>query len=137
MTMTTQVESEPHKGELSPLVDGIIHDAKQLLVQQLTLFEVELKNDLRRSMEASIPLVLGVVFLLAAMLCLSAAAGFWLCWMWPQLPLWAGFGIVGGCIALTGVALTWTGILKFNHMNPPAEKSVEGLKENLLWKTKT
>jgi len=135
--MSTQVESEPKGAEISPLVNGIIQDARQLLVQQLTLFEVELKNDLRRGMEASIPLVLGVVFLLGAMITLAAAASYLLCWIWPALPLWGGFAIIGGCIAVAGIAMVIGGIQKFSHMNPPVEKSVEGLKENLLWKTKT
>jgi len=135
--MTTQLETEPQKGELSPLIDGIIQDAKQLLAQQLTLFQVELKNDLRRSMEASIPLALGVVFLLAALITLATSAGFLLNWLWPDLPLWGSFGIVGILITGAGIALVMAGIQKFKTMNPPGEKSVEGLKENLVWKTKT
>jgi len=127
----------PQGGEISPLINGIIHDAKQLLVQQLTLFEVELKNDLRRSMEASIPLVLGLVVLLVALVSLDATASFLLCWLWPQLPLWAGFGIVTLVMAAGGIALAVGGLQKFQSMTPPAEKTVEGLKENLQWKTKT
>jgi len=135
--MATQVESEPQTGEVTSLVNGIIEDARRLLIQQLTLFQVELKNDVRKTLEASIPLVLGALCLFVAMIVLCTSAGFLLCWIWPDLPTWAGFGIVGVAITVAGVALIAGGLLKFDRMNPPAEKAVEGLKENLQWKTKT
>jgi len=135
--MATQVESELHSGEVTTLVNGIIEDARRLLMQQLTLFQVELKNDLRKTLEASIPIALGGLCLLVAMIVLCISASFLLCWIWPELPYWGGFGIIGGLITVAGVALIAGGLLKFDRMNPPAEKAVEGLKENLQWKTKT
>jgi len=98
---------------------------------------VEMKNDVHRGMEASIPLVLGVVCLLVALMTMVTAASFLLCWLWPNLPLWAGFGIVGLCVTAAGTALVMGGLQKFKTMTPPAEKTVEGLKETLEWKTKT
>lgn len=136
--MATQVESELHEhgGEITPLISGIIEDARRLLVQQLTLFQVELKHDLRNSIQGAIPLALGVVLLLVAMVVLSSSAAFLLCWIWPELPTWAGFAIIGVLIAVGAAVLIALGIQRIETVTPPAEKSVEGLKENLTWKTK-
>jgi uncharacterized membrane protein YqjE len=133
---TVQHEHETH-GEVASLVSGIIQDARQLIGQQMTLFQVELKHDLRRTVEACIPLAIGLSLVFVALITLAASCAYLLCWVWPELPIWAGFGIVGGCIGLAGAALALGGILKFKTFGPPGEKSVEGLKENLQWKTKT
>lgn len=137
--MTTQVESDLHvqNGEITPLIGGIIDDARQLLIQQLTLFQVELKHDLQRNIQRSIPLVVGVVLLLAALVVLAISAALLLCWIWPEIPAWAGFAIIGGLTATGGAALLATGVQQIETVTPPAEKSVEALKENLSWKTKT
>lgn len=133
--MATQLESESPAG-VSTLVGGILQDLRQLLVQQMTLFQVEVKNDVHRTIEACIPILLGAFVLLVAAVTLAVALSHLLCWVWPELPLWGGFGIVGFCAALAGVALILIGKLKFDTFNPLAEKSLEGLKENMQWKTK-
>jgi len=133
--MAIQLESESPPG-VSNLVGGIIQDLRQLLVQQMTLFQVEVKNDVRRTIEACIPISVGAFVLLVAAVTLAVALSHLLCWLWPALPLWGGFGIVGACATLVGVALILIGKLKFDTFNPLPEKSLEGLKENMQWKTK-
>ena len=53
--MITEQESPPSVG-MAPLISGIIQDAQTLLRQQLTLFQTEVKQDLRRTRDAVIPL---------------------------------------------------------------------------------
>ena len=53
--METKFDAEPETG-VSSLISGIIQDSRQLLTQQLTLFQVELKNDLRRAIMACVPI---------------------------------------------------------------------------------
>jgi len=133
--MASQLESESPAG-VSTLVGGIIQDLRQLLVQQMTLLQVEVKNDVRRTIEACIPIIFGVCILFVAAVILAAAASYLLCWLWPALPVWGGFGIIGVCTTLAGAALILIGKLRFNTFNPLPEKSLEGLKENMQWKTK-
>jgi len=135
--MATQTEPEAQSGEVSTLVKGIIEDARHLLVQQLTLFQVELKRDAREALQACIPLIFGVVFFFVALLTLSIGAAHLLSWIWPELPLWGGFAIIGSGIGVVAVALVTISWLQFDSLTPPAEQSVAGLKENLQWKTKT
>lgn len=135
--MQSQLE---HETEVQPgvttLVSGIIQDAQQLLRQQLTLFQVEFKNDTRRTIAASIPLLVGMMICLLAGIILTIMAAHLLPWIWPQLPLWGGFAIVGGMLAIAGGALVLVGKSKFATFNPLPEQSLEGLKENIQWQTK-
>jgi len=72
-------------------------------------------------------------------------AGFFLCmmaahlcaWLWPQVPLFAAYGVVGCILAIVGGCLVGVGKSKFDSFNLLAEKSVEGLKENVQWTSKT
>jgi len=117
------------------LLSGIVEDAQALMQQQLTLFQVELKNDLRRTRNAAIPLMVGVlvcglaVIILCAMLALLVDEVL-------VLPWWAGFAGVGGVLLAVGVALVFWGKTRFDAFNPLPDQTVEGIKENLQWKTK-
>jgi len=60
-------------------------------------------------------------------LCMTAAH---LCvWLWPQIPLFAAYGVIGAVLAIIGGSLVWVGKSKFDTFNLLAEKSVEGLRE--------
>jgi len=130
--MATNLHSGPDSG-VSELVAGIVHDAQELISQQLVLFKQEVRQDLRRAREGagfmaaatgacllgSLLLVLMLVHLLASL---------------TDLPLWSCYGIVGGVLTAVGAILAWRARQKFEHALP--EKSVKALEENLEWKTK-
>jgi hypothetical protein len=122
---------------LTPLITGIVNDAQVLIRQQLTLFQTELKNDLRRTKEASLPIAVGgvVLFLAGFFVCLSLAHV--LLYYWPTMPHFCAYGTVGLLVGLVGAVLVYRGKTQFDAFNPLPEKSVEGLKENIQWKTKT
>ena len=123
--------------KLTPLISGIVNDAQVLIRQQLTLFQTEVKNDLRRTKEASIPLAVGVIVALLAAILLSLALVHLIVYIWPSFPIFGSYGIVGGALAIVGGVLVYTGKTKFDAFNPLPVKSVEGLKENIQWTTKT
>jgi len=122
---------------LAPLVAGIVRDAQSLIAQQLSLFQSDIKSDLDKTKDAATPLFAGVAVSLLAgfFLCMTAAH---LCvWLWPQIPLFAAYGVIGAVLAIIGGSLVWVGKSKFDTFNLLAEKSVEGLKENVQWTSKT
>jgi hypothetical protein len=136
--MPSQVEHE-HEVQpgISTLVSGIIHDAQELVRQQLTLFQVEIKNDTRRTIGAIIPILVGMLVGLLALIVLAIMAAHLLHWAWPeQLPLWGAFGIVGGVLAVAAAGLVCWGAAQFKKFSPLPDQSVEGLKENIQWQTK-
>jgi len=122
---------------MTSLVSGIINDGQELLKQQLHLFQVELTNDLRRTRDASIPLVIGGVVATIGALFLFVTVALWIPWQWPKVPLWGSFAIVTGLFLIAGTILVFMGKARFDAFNPLPDKTVEGLKENVQWKTKT
>ena len=122
---------------LTPLITGIISDAQQLIRQQLTLFQSEVKHDLGRTRDAAIPLGVGVVVSLLAGFFLFMMVAHLLVWLWPTLPMFAAYGIVGVLLGLVGGSLVLVGKTRFDAFTPFPENAVEGLKENIQWTTKT
>jgi len=131
--MSTDLHSPPEQN-LSALLSGIVADAQKLFRQQTELFRQEVREDLRKTQEAAVPMALGLwlagvgslLLLTTAALGLSAAG----------LQLWVSFLIVGGVAFLIGGALFFVGKQKFDSFNPLPDKSAEALKENLEWLTK-
>ena len=130
--MATELENHQ---SVTELVGGIMQDAQTLARQQLTLFQVELKNDWRRSLNAAIPMVSGLLVAFIGLIVGAFAVAHLLPTIWPNLPLWGALAIVGGGLLVIGVAATIVGRYLFSTFNPPPTETVQGLKENLQWKT--
>jgi len=106
--MASDVQSSSEHENLATLVTGILNDGQELFRQQVNLIRTEIKEDLRKTKEASIPLAAG-------------------------LSMWAAFAIVGTVLTLAGGGLAYLGKVKFDSFNPLPDKSAEALKENLEW----
>ena len=133
--MPSQLEQE--SASVTSVVSGIVHDAQDLVRQQLKLFQVEIRNDARRTIAATIPMVIGGLLALVALIILAVMAAHLISWAWPErIPLWGGFGIVGGALAALAMALVFWGKAQFSKFSPLPDQTMEGLKENLQWKTK-
>lgn len=134
--MASDLKTQSSLG-LTPLISGIVEDAQTLITQQLTLFQTEMKDYLKRSKAAAIPYCAGLaVCLLAGFFVFTAVAEF-LTFQWPNLPKFAAFGIVGAGVGIVGGALVLAGKIQFDAIDDIPEKSVNALKENIQWKTKT
>jgi uncharacterized membrane protein YqjE len=135
--MAIHVETENGQG-LTTLVTGIIQDGQELIRQQLHLFQVELKNDLKRTSSASISLIVGGVLAGMGLFLLFVMVALLLHSLWPSaISLWGSFGIVSAVLIVAGGGFLLYGKSQFDAFNPLPDKSVEGLKENVQWKTKT
>jgi uncharacterized membrane protein YqjE len=132
MATNLQTGSEP---SLTSVVTGIIGDFQELIKQQLALFKAELKEDLRKTREASVSLVCGLALLSLGSVLLCFMAVHLLEWAFrPHLELWACYLIVGGVLAAVGGGLAYFAWTAFRSVT--AEQSVQSLEENLEWKTK-
>jgi hypothetical protein len=85
---------------------------------------------------AMIPIAIGAGVLFTALCLFGMGAGFWLSWQWPALPLWGSFLISGGVIAAIGICLLVTGKATLDRARLSPDTALQGLKENLQWKTK-
>jgi uncharacterized membrane protein YqjE len=134
MSPNLQTSSEP---SVPSLVSGVVHDLGELLKQQVELFKVEVKADVRKAKEASASLALGLCFLLLSTILLCLTVVYLL--HDPQvgnLPLWASYLIVTLGVGLPGAGLAFYGWKKFQSLDPLSDQSAQALKETLEWTTK-
>ena len=117
------------------LVSGIMTDAQQLITQQLALLRQEVKDDLRKTKQASFSLIWGALLSLVGGILLALMLVHWLSWAALELPLWICYSIVGVPIAALGGALYLTGIHKFKSLSPLSGQSAQALTETIRWKT--
>jgi hypothetical protein len=118
---------------LATLVTGITEDLQQLIRQQATLIRQEVQEDIRKSKEGVMAFALGgfaaaiAVVLLAFTIVYALAT--------TGLPLWACFLIVTGIFVVLAAALILAGKQKFDSIRPLNNPAVQGLRENLEWRT--
>jgi hypothetical protein len=116
---------------ITALLSGIIDDAQELFAQQLALLKHEVKDEIRQTKEAARSLAWGVGVAASGGFLLSLMLPLLLEWaVYPALPLWACFGIVGGLLAVIGGVWVYTARRKFAAIEP-IPQSAEALKENL------
>ncbi|HZZ76873.1 MAG TPA: phage holin family protein [Gemmataceae bacterium] len=132
--MPVQFES-PHDVPVSSLVGEIVQDSRQLIIDQLTLFRVELKKDMRRAVDAAVPVCAGALALMVSIFLLGIGGAYLLSWLVPELPLWGSYFVVGGVIGIAGGILVAIGVVLLRNIKPAAT-ALKGLEENVQWKTK-
>ncbi len=133
--MANQIESESETS-VTTLIGGIIQDVRTLFLEQMTLFQVEVKNDVRRAVAALVWLVVGMGVALAGLVLLGIGGAYFLSWAVPELPLWIAFAAVGGGTAVVGAVLVLVAKSMLDTVDPVPTTALKGLKENIQWKTK-
>lgn len=124
-------------GSVTKLVGSILEDIQELFKQQLELFHAEIKDDMKRTKEASVLLAGGMFVLLVCVMLACTMLAYLLNWIFPELPLWGAYGILVVATGIAGAILFFMGRNQFSAFNPLPDKSVEALKENLQWTNPT
>jgi len=132
--MATHVQSDSDVS-LTSLVNGIVNDAQELMKQQLALFQAEIKEDMRKTTEASSAMGAGAAVALVGSILLCFTLVHLLHWAFPDVALWVWFAVVGGTVTGLGGGLIWWAWVQFHSFNPLPDKTAQALKENLEWKT--
>jgi len=130
--MANDLRTEPEP-KVSTLVSGILDDLQALMKQQLALFQHELHDDLQKTKDASVSLIVGFGIAMLSFLMLSHMLVHLMHWAFPGLPLWGAYGILGGLLALGGIGLFLAGWLKFRSFNPLPDQTAQAMKENVEW----
>jgi hypothetical protein len=121
----------PVAPSLAALLGGIMKDAKDLLVQELTLAKLEGHDEVRQIKTAALSLGIGVGvaavggILLSVMLVHVLAA-------YTDIPLWGCYGIVGSVFGVLGWVLLASGKYKIEEIDVMPQ-TVETMKENAQW----
>jgi len=125
--------SQPAAPSLAALLGGIMNDAKDVLLHELTLAKLEVQDELRQIKTAAISLGIGIGvaavggMLLSLMLVHVLAA-------YTDMPLWGCYGIVGSVLAVLGGVLLASGTHKAEEIDV-VPQTVETMKENAQWLT--
>src|SRR5438093_3550298 len=103
--MATDLQPDTEHRSVTRLMGGIFDDAEELIRQQLALLRLELKQDVRKVIDAGASIVAGIACALAGVILFCFGLVHLLAWLFPDLPLWACYAIVGGLFLAAGVGL--------------------------------
>jgi len=118
-------------GTITPLVKGIIDDAQVLFRQQLELLQHELRRDAVQARDAGLKWGAGVAAAAVGGVMGGHMAVFLLRALWPELPLWGSYGIIGiGLFVIAGI-LFWWGKVQFDSLRLLPAKTANALQENI------
>ena len=135
--MSTEVEYPPEQTAAS-LVSGILGDLQRLVEQQFQLTRREIEEELRQRVAAAavFGLGVGILFLDAIVLCLTAAH--LLHWVASPpgtdpawLPLWACHTVVALVLTVSGGILAQVGRARFRSVTPFQNPVTEILQEHV------
>jgi len=132
--MATNVQTDDTN--MTSLLRGIVDDAQELVKQQFALFKAEVREDSRKTQEATTILGIGALLSFAGILVLCFAAAHLLHYAVPTVELGVWYLIVGGVVTALGGGLAYAGYAKFRSFNPLPDKTAKALSENLTWPTK-
>ncbi|HJZ59901.1 MAG TPA: phage holin family protein [Gemmataceae bacterium] len=120
---------------VTELVRGILDDVQRLAKQQVGMLKAEVREDMNKTRTAMVYGGLGITLLTVGILALIFGLVYLLDWMYPGMPLWVAWMIVGGIFAVAGFVLGLVARNMFESFNPLPDKTFNALQENLTWKT--
>jgi hypothetical protein len=117
---------------LASLLGDLITDAKNLLLQEVTLAKLEMQDELQKTKTAALSFAIGAGVAVAGGLLLLLMLVHLLV-AFTTLPLWGCYGIIGGVLLVIGLIFLATGNQTAAQIEVVPPKTVETLKENAQW----
>jgi hypothetical protein len=131
MNNESQHTAEP---SLAALLGGIVNDAKDLLVQEVALTKLEVRDELRKAKTAALTLGIGIGVAAVGGTLLSVMLVHVLA-VCTEIPFWGCYGIVGsGLVVLGGVVLA-VGKTTTEELDGVPQQTGETRKESAQWLT--
>lgn len=123
---------EHNQESFASLLGGAINDIRELFRQEMSLARVEIRDEVANAKSAAIKLAAAGVALAFAGLFLLTALARGLADLF-DMPIWAGFGIVGGLLAIVGGVLYAIAKPNLRGIGPVPERTARTMKENIEW----
>jgi cytochrome c biogenesis protein CcdA len=123
---------ERDQESFASLLSGAINDIRELFRQEISLARVEIRQEIANAKSAVIKLSMAAFAGLFAVFLLLTALARGLSDLF-NMPVWAGFAIVGGLLAILAgvmVAVAWPNL---KSVGPMPERTVRTMKENIEW----
>lgn len=117
------------QSSISPLVGGILDDTQELIRQELALAKSEVKHEAAKLKTALISVGVAASVFLLALITLSITGAHLLAWLFPELPLWAAFGIVAAAELLLASLLFFKSKQDLESINLIPPQTAATLKE--------
>jgi len=117
------------------LLGALANDAKDLLLQEVSLTRLEVQYELRKAKTAAIALGIGIGIIAAGGILLMLMLVHVLAAL-TVIPLWGCYGIVGSVLALLGGVVLAAGKTKAEELDVVPQRTVERIKESAQWLTK-
>lgn len=116
---------------IAQLLSNLIADAQTLVRKEFALAKTEILGEVDKVRQGAIMLGAGIalaaiggLFLLAMLAELLVAAG---------LDRWVAYLILGGVLAIAGGIVLYTGIKRFQTVDPVPRETIETIKEDVTW----
>lgn len=123
---------EYQDASVGDLAIGILDDAQDLIHDHLLLIKSEMKEELHKTRNATFELGSGVAVGMVGALFLAFMLVHLLDALFPQLPLWACFGMIGVLLLAGGYYLYDKAKQRLNEVAPPyPEESIETAEETV------
>jgi uncharacterized protein YjbJ (UPF0337 family) len=118
--------------EYTSFIDGIVNDAKDLLLHELTIAKLEIQSELHKTKEAAVSFAVGAG--------IAVAGGFLLLFMLVYLlaaltpiPLWGCYGVIGALLLGVGLVFLYRGKHTEEQLDEVLPQTTTTLKENAQW----
>ncbi|MCO6431518.1 MAG: phage holin family protein [Deltaproteobacteria bacterium] len=121
------------RGAIAPHIVGIVEDAQQLMRQEIALARTEMRHEVMKAKRSAIALSVGAAFALATALLVSWTMVYALGALFPELPLWACFGVIALIYAAAAAMFIAIGKSSAQEVHVVPTQTVESIKENLKW----
>jgi hypothetical protein len=120
------------EASLASLIGGVVTDAKDLLLHELTIAKLEMQSELHKTKEAAVSFAIGAG--------IAAVGGFLLLFMLVYLlaalttiPLWGCYGIIGTLLLGVGLVFLSRGKHTAEQLDEVLPQTTTTLKENAQW----
>jgi len=118
---------------MTSLVGGIVDDARHLLKQEVELAKSEFKRELAKTKQGAVMIGAGLAMTSVGCLLLCFMLTYLLNYLFPGIPLWGCFGIVGGVFTVGGGILLLSGVNQLGDVSLVPRRTVHELKETVSW----
>ncbi len=129
---TTPDAAAANSGSITTLISGILDDGKTLARQQMEMFKSEVREDLKKSIQAAEYGSVGIAALIVGAIGLITAIVY-LLHEQLGLQMWVSWGIISLVFLGIGAALALASKRVMNSFNPLPDKTLTAAKENLTW----